>query len=123
MKHLFLVGAGGFLGSIARYSMSLFTTKYISTIFPTGTFLVNIMGSFIIGFLYAYLEKYPQHEIYRFFLVTGFCGGFTTFSSFSAENLFLLQKGHYTLFFIYVISSILLCLLFVYFGTLTNKFF
>ncbi len=120
MKNIILVGIGGFLGSISRYGVTLLFAKY-STQFPLSTFLVNIIGSFLIGIFYAFTEEIPPLMQTRLFLTTGFCGGFTTFSAFTSENLSLLQKGEYVLFFIYVITSILIGILAVLAGILVVK--
>ncbi|GIV26612.1 MAG: putative fluoride ion transporter CrcB [Bacteroidia bacterium] len=121
MKNFLLVGIGGCLGSIARYSVSLLVSRYFITIFPLSTFLVNIIGSFLIGLLYGWLEQFPQYTLYRLFLVTGFCGGFTTFSALSIENLSLLQKGYYMFFLTYTLGSIVLGIIAAYLGIMFNK--
>lgn len=108
-KTLLLIGAGGFFGSIARYLGSLYGNRLYPEInFPIGTFLVNIIGCFLIGFIYGLSEKngWLTSEI-RLFLATGFCGGFTTFSTFSFESLDLLQSGAYFYFFLYILLSII----------------
>ncbi|AXI25071.1 camphor resistance protein CrcB [Methanofervidicoccus sp. A16] len=113
LKEILLIGLGGFLGAVTRYILS----NTIPVVFemPLGTFGVNLIGSFIMGFfMYSPLnEIYPQ---YRFLIVTGFCGALSTFSTFSYENLFLLEKG----FIIKVVLNILLnvvgCILAVYLG-------
>lgn len=120
MKNIILVGIGGFLGSISRYGATLLLAKH-STQFPLSTFLVNIIGSFLIGVFYALTEEFPHLTQTRLFLSTGFCGGFTTFSAFTAENLNLLQKGEYVLFFTYVFTSILIGILAVLTGILVVK--
>lgn len=118
MKNLILVGIGGFIGSIARYGISLLMSKFFATAFPMGTFVINVTGSFIIGVIYGITEEYPELYHYRLFLATGFCGGFTTFSSFSAENLDLIQRGHYTIAITYVLLSVVLSLIAVFAGIL-----
>lgn len=106
---LLLVGFGGFIGTVARYLTSLWFLKLLPSAFPFGTFAVNIIGSFIIGIVIGLTSKYnwftPE---WRFFLATGVCGGYTTFSSFTLENVKLLQDGNYKLFFLYSIGSFLL---------------
>jgi len=106
IKNLLLVGLGGGIGSMLRYAGSLL----ISTrIFPYATLTVNIIGSFIIGIVFALSIK---EEIitgnWKLFLATGICGGFTTFSAFSLENMGLLQSGKYGMAFTYIALSILL---------------
>lgn len=105
-KNFLLVGLGGALGSMLRYAIYvLITVKY----FPYGTFIVNITGSFILGLVLALsLKDETFLNNWKLFLATGICGGFTTFSSFSAENLALLQNGKYVTAIIYIVLSILL---------------
>jgi len=123
MKNLLLVGIGGFLGSISRYSVSIVITKIFPITFPLGTFTINIVGSFLIGLIYGIIEEYPPLSAYRLFFATGFCGGFTTFSSFSAENLALLEKGEYLLFVAYSLGSLILGIIFVFVGVMSSKIF
>lgn len=108
-KSLVLVGIGGFLGSISRYLAALFIARMYSSVFPYGTFIVNIVGCFLIGLFYGLSKQLnwfsPEWSL---FLATGFCGGFTTFSSFAYENLALLQRGDYFIFAAYSISSFVL---------------
>jgi fluoride exporter len=100
------VGLGGALGSMLRYAACLFfTTKY----FPAATLLVNILGSFIIGLVLALSVKDENFlNNWKLFLATGICGGFTTFSAFSAENVALLQNGKYLIALLYITLSIVL---------------
>lgn len=116
MKSIFLVGIGGFVGSIARYGVSTLMSKFFITSFPLGTFVVNIIGSFIIGIIYAMTEEFSELYHYRLLLATGFCGGFTTFSAFSIESLSLIEKGNYGLFMIYSLLSVVLGLVAVFIG-------
>ncbi len=91
LKDLFIVGAGGALGSISRFLIYFIFPK---NTFPANTLIINITGSFIIGILYALsLKQNAITETSLLFLVTGICGGYTTFSTFSLENIQLLQSG------------------------------
>lgn len=122
LKYLLIIGSGGFLGTIARFGLQWIITRHTTLTFPLGTFLVNITGCFLIGILWGLTDK-PHHlsKPWRFFLATGFCGGFTTFSSFSLENMTLLRQGEYFNFFLYAFSSVLLGLLAVYAGYILVK--
>jgi fluoride exporter len=88
-----LVGIGGFFGSIARFVTSRSIDAKLNSIFPYGTFAVNIIGSFLVGFVIAWAsKKIDGGENIRLLFATGFCGGFTTFSAFAFENLNLVQQ-------------------------------
>ena len=117
MKHLLLVGLGGFIGSVARFLVSKLNLSWHFFSIPMGTLTVNVLGSFIIGILVGISVKSDLISTdLRVFLMVGFCGGFTTFSSFSSENLMLLQNGQVVTVLIYTSLSILLGFLAVYLG-------
>jgi CrcB protein len=123
IKQLILAGVGGGVGTIFRYLTSLVVCKYCHPVhFPLATFIVNITGCFLIGLFIGLSVRY---EIFgkelNLLLVTGFCGGYTTFSTFSLENLRLLETQNYYLFFTYVAGSILTGLLAVWLGFLLAK--
>lgn len=84
-----------------------------------GTFVVNIIGCFLIGVLTSYFLKVDNYL--KFLLITGFCGGFTTFSTFSAENYSLWQNGNYPVLLLYVLLSIIVGLIAVYLGLQVAK--
>jgi len=117
-----LVGAGGFLGSIARYLIAIWLTKHFPSAFPYRTFAANILGCLLIGLVFGLGQRFEwlTPEV-RLFLATGFCGGFTTFSSFTLENTILLQNSNYLTFAIYAISSFTLGLLAVFGGITLTK--
>ncbi|MBS1509949.1 MAG: fluoride efflux transporter CrcB [Bacteroidetes bacterium] len=105
MRNFILVGIGGALGTMLRYAVALLIT---SKNFPAATLTVNIVGSFIIGLVVAYSIKNEVFlQNWKLFLTTGICGGFTTFSAFSSENILLLQSGRTTTAFIYIAVSII----------------
>lgn len=121
-RTLLLIGLGGFLGSISRYLTSVLCNSFFPLTFPLGTFVVNIMGCLVIGIVYGLSGRMDwMTPEWRLFLATGFCGGYTTFSSFTFENADLLQSGNYWTFGLYTIASCTLGLLAVFAGILIAK--
>ena len=122
IKNLLLVGLGGGIGSIARYLCQKWFNENYPHPFPWGTFLVNLSGCFLIGVFYAASEKSavlsPQT---RLLLITGFCGGFTTFSTFAFENMNLLRTGDMLYFSIYTVASVALGIAGVFAGIAIMK--
>lgn len=106
MKIILLIGTGSFIGGIFRYLTSVTIQDKISGTFPFGIFWVNIIGCFIVGILFSLSEKGNLDYTWRLFLVTGFCGGFTTFSSFSIDTLSLLRDGQYLPGFLYLAGTV-----------------
>ena len=122
LKTILLVGIGGAIGSIFRYVTHWATTKYFQGSFPLSTFLVNILGSLLIGLFIGYLGKYfPENHPLKFLLIIGFCGGFTTFTSFALENYNLLQNNNQITAYIYMATSIILTISAVGFGSYLSK--
>ncbi len=106
IKNLLLVGLGGSIGSMTRYAASFLIR---SKLFPYTTLSVNIIGSFIIGVVFAMsIKEAGLSNNWRLFLATGICGGFTTFSAFSLENMGLLQSGKIGMALTYIILSVVL---------------
>jgi CrcB protein len=111
VKTLFLVGLGGGLGSMLRYLATCFVSNRITCV-PAiwGTFAVNFTGCLLIGFVIGLSERYawfsPQ---IRWFVATGICGGYTTFSAFAYENVNLMRTGNCGLSLIYILASVVVC--------------
>jgi fluoride exporter len=119
MQVLALVGVGGAFGSIMRYLLFTSTTNLALRLnWPLATWLANVIGCFLIGLLAGYWLHEPpdQTQMLRAFFITGFCGGFTTFSAFSLEAIQLIKSGQILLAFAYVFSTVLVCLLATFVG-------
>lgn len=117
-----LIAIGGALGSMIRYASVSYLTPMFSFKFPFGTFIVNIVGSFLIGVAYVLLiEKSNVSPMYRMFFMTGFLGGYTTFSSFSLEMMQLWQEGYVLNSMLYAIGSVVIGLLMVFAGVLITQ--
>jgi|SRR6188474_656856 len=106
-----LIALGGAAGSLLRYSLGGVVQRLSATGFPVGTMFVNVSGCFLIGILLRqFLNMQLSHDL-RALLIVGFCGGFTTFSTFSAETITLIDGGEYGRAVAYVALSVGLCLL------------
>lgn len=106
---LFAIGIGGFFGAISRFLISTYMQKLTGSLFPVGTLTVNILGSFIIGFLVLYFENIISPN-QKAMLVTGFLGALTTFSTFSYETVAMLQESLYYRALINITLNVILSL-------------
>ncbi|MDR3442787.1 MAG: fluoride efflux transporter CrcB [Legionella sp.] len=98
MNDIFWISCGAILGANLRYYVNRFSQKYLSADIPYGTFIVNLTGSFILGFFLAWtLERVEVDPRWRSFVAVGFCGAYTTFSSYSYETYTLLEQSNYAL--------------------------
>ncbi|MDD2552070.1 MAG: fluoride efflux transporter CrcB [Dysgonamonadaceae bacterium] len=122
IKDLLLVGLGGGVGSMLRLLTSRVSARFISSDWAlVGTFIANIVGCFLIGLLAGWLlPNMGKNESLSLLLITGFCGGYTTFSAFASENLQLWQSGNTFLFILYIFFSITLGVLAVWGGFKLN---
>jgi CrcB protein len=111
------VGLGSALGGIARFLLSTAIQQRVTTGFPVGTWVINVSGSVALGFLLRYALATPvmSAEI-RAMLTTGFCGGYTTFSTFSYETATLLEDGDYRRATLYILTSVIVALAGMFLG-------
>jgi crcB protein len=111
MMHLVAVALGGALGALGRYGVNGLLYPVGDDRFPLGTLAVNVIGSFVMGLLYVLIvEKAVLPPEWRNFLMIGFLGAFTTFSTFSLDVLALFEGGHYGLGLVYLLLSLFLCI-------------
>ena len=117
IKNILLVGLGGGLGSMARYLCQRWFALNYPHHFPWGTFAVNITGCLLIGIFWGLtFRTFTVNENWKLFLMTGICGGFTTFSAFTLEGVGLLKEQRLGYFFSYVLFSVVLGLIATYAG-------
>lgn len=107
---LLLIAVGGAVGSVSRYGLGVVVQKSAHAAFPVGTLTVNVLGSLLVGILAKYFMHTQTQPDLRAMLIVGFCGGFTTFSTFSLETVALVQGGEWGKAAAYVGASIVLCL-------------
>ncbi len=121
MRIIILVGLGSFLGGIFRYLLTQYVQTRVLSEFPLGTLLVNITGSFLIGIVFGLAGKFSIGPEWRFFLMTGVIGGFTTFSSYSLEIVNLMRGNQPALAMLYLTGSILLSVPFTFLGLFLSR--
>lgn len=122
LKTIIYIAIGGALGSVLRYLTTVLVSKYWSNHFPLATFIANVLGCFLIGLLIGILEKNNlANSNLKWFLITGFCGGYTTFSAFGYENYSLFQSNNSFLALGYIGLSIFVGLFAIWFGLFISK--
>jgi fluoride exporter len=121
LKNFLLVGLGGGIGAMLRY---FFSSIIKHNTFPYNTLLINIAGSLLIGIVFGLSEKSNGiSEQVKLFIATGICGGFTTFSAFSVENMQMIKEGDYVTAGVYIFASVALCVVAVFAGfKIINQF-
>ena len=111
MNDVLVISIGAIAGANARWVISRFAAKILSPIFPYGTLVINVTGSFIVGFFMIWTtERVLIDPRWRLLIVVGFCGAFTTFSSFAFETMAYFEQGQWLLLLTNVVSNNLLCL-------------
>lgn len=122
IKSLFIAGIGGFIGTVVRFVIARYFQLNYASVFPWSTFIVNVVGCFLIGLIYGVSEKgdFMSSDI-RLFLTVGICGGFTTFSTFSNDAYLLMQNQEWFRFALYTSLSVFLGLIAVFFGRFIIK--
>lgn len=116
MKNYLLIFIGGGAGSLLRFFIARWFNPMIA-IFPLGTLMVNILSSFLLGLAVGVLQyKHPENTTIAPFLITGICGGFSTFSTFSNDTLILFKTGNYTMGLLNILLNVVLCIIFIIIG-------
>lgn len=118
MLSFLIVGIGGAFGAMARHGVGMLALKNMGIAFPYGTIIVNILGSFLMGVLIAWMARRTggdSNEL-RLFLATGFLGGFTTFSAFSLDTIVLYERGEFGLAALYVGVSVIVSIVALFAG-------
>lgn len=119
MKELIAVFIGSGLGGLSRYGLGKWINSFHNHHFPFGTLMVNFLACLILGFIIGLADhRQILSPPARLFLAVGFCGGFSTFSAFSSETLTLFQQGHNISLVLYILGSIILCVVATFGGLL-----
>ena len=120
MKQLLYVFIGGGVGGALRFLVNKYAST-LSSFVPFPTLLVNVLGSFLIGLLVGFYSKNTISHNQSLLLITGFCGGFTTFSTFALENAKYFENGNYTMALLYILLSLVIGVSFVFLGLYVAK--
>ena len=115
-RTIIIVGTGGFIGSVMRYLLQVFIENKLLSTFPLATIIANIIGSFIIGVVFALAEKSLMNSDWRIFMSVGICGGFTTFSAFAFNNFNMIKEHTWNQLFLNIGGTMILGILAVYLG-------
>lgn len=122
MRLLIFIGVGGFFGAIARYLVGGWVTSLDGTVFPLGTLVINISGSFALGFFYAFaIDRFAVDPVWRSIIAIGFLGAYTTFSTFSYETVKLIESGSFGFAMLNLIYSLVGGLTAIYLGTVLAR--
>lgn len=123
LNMVLLAAAGGAIGSMGRYMVGVLATRFLGITFPWGTMIVNILGSFMMGVLVSLLAlRFSVGNEVRAFLAIGLLGGFTTFSSFALDSVFLLENKQYSYALSYMSVSVICSLLALFAGLSLVRF-
>jgi len=123
VRQLAAVAIGGAAGAVMRWLVASGVQKMAGGSFPWGTFAVNALGSFLLGFLFVWLiERSTASELLRLAITVGFLGAFTTFSTYSLESVRLLQEGAFSLAFGNIAGQVIVCLLLTWLGVQLARF-
>jgi CrcB protein len=110
VNEIVVISLGAILGANARWIISRYLARTLGPVFPYGTLLINVSGSFVVGFFVIWTERVLLDPRWRLLVVIGFCGAFTTFSSFAFETMAYLEQGQWLLMTANFLSNNLLCL-------------
>jgi len=121
MKYL-MVGLGGFLGAVARFWLGGYVQNRLGALFPYGTFIINMSGSFLVGFIVTVLAENAHWSAnWRYLIPIGFIGAYTTFSTFEYETLRSMQEGQFAVAFLNVILSVTVGFAAVWLGVVAGR--
>ncbi len=121
MLRLFVIGFGGAIGAILRYAVGGVSSRFSNGVFPVSTLVVNVTGSLAIGFLWGFFDRFEIAPGIRSFLLIGFLGAYTTFSTFSLETFNLMRDGEYRIALINVVLSVSAGIVAVFAGYVASK--